>query len=109
MKKILIKLIEFYQKTLSPDHGFLKKFYPYGYCRFYPSCSEYTKKVIEKQGALLGIFSGFWRINRCNPFSKPGEDLPQKVTSKQSLYGFLLMLIYLSIFFMLFLVLKQLF
>ncbi len=43
-------------------------------CKYYPSCSEYTKQAIEKYGALKGIFLGISRIIRCNPFSKGGYD-----------------------------------
>ena len=43
-------------------------------CKYYPSCSEYTKQAIEKYGVLKGIFLGISRIIRCNPFSKGGYD-----------------------------------
>ena len=66
MKKILIKLIEFYQKAISPWFG--------PRCKFYPSCSEYTKQAIEKYGAIKGTIKGIKRILRCNPFSKGGYD-----------------------------------
>jgi putative membrane protein insertion efficiency factor len=76
IKKLLISLIEFYQKTLSPDYGIKKELNPYGFCKYYPSCSEYMKKSIEKKGVVVGLLKGFWRILRCNPFSKGGVDLP---------------------------------
>ena len=66
MKKIFIYLIEKYQKYISPTLG--------NNCKYYPSCSEYTKQAIEKYGALKGSFLGIWRILRCNPFSKGGYD-----------------------------------
>jgi len=74
MKQIALILIKFYQKTLSLDHGFLKRFFPNGYCRFHPSCSEYTCQAIEKYGFFKGSFLGSKRILRCNPWSKGGED-----------------------------------
>ncbi|MFA5389023.1 MAG: membrane protein insertion efficiency factor YidD [Candidatus Omnitrophota bacterium] len=43
-------------------------------CRFYPSCSEYTRLAIEDKGVFLGLLIGFGRIMRCNPFSKGGYD-----------------------------------
>jgi uncharacterized protein len=76
MARILIALINFYQKTLSPDHGWLKWRYPYGYCKYHPSCSEYTKQSIQKHG-VFGLYYGFKRILKCNPFAKGGIDLPQ--------------------------------
>ncbi|MFI5158419.1 MAG: membrane protein insertion efficiency factor YidD [Sphingobacteriales bacterium] len=74
MKKLIILMIEIYQKTFSPDHGWFKAKYPHGFCKYYPSCSEYTKQSVEKYG-FLGLFKGFFRILRCNPFSKGGVDL----------------------------------
>jgi len=70
----LIGLIKIYQKTLSFDHGWLKHLYPHGYCRYYPTCSEYAIQAIEKHGAIKGTFKASWRILRCNPWSKGGFD-----------------------------------
>ena len=69
MKAIFIKMILLYQKRLSPlisSTGIR--------CKYYPSCSEYTKQAIEKYGAGKGIILGIKRILRCNPFSKGGYD-----------------------------------
>lgn len=66
MKKICIKLIEFYQKAISPWLGHN--------CKYYPTCSEYAKLAIEKYGAAKGIIKSIKRILRCNPFSKGGYD-----------------------------------
>lgn len=66
MKKILIYLIEKYQRYISPM--FKKK------CKYYPTCSEYTRQAIEKYGALKGMFYGIKRILKCNPFSRGGYD-----------------------------------
>lgn len=69
MKKILISLINFYQKHISLwlDSKNIK-------CKFYPTCSDYTKQAIEKYGVIKGVFLGIKRILRCNPFSKGGYD-----------------------------------
>ena len=69
-------LIKLYQNTLSPDHGPLKNLFPHGYCRFYPTCSEYSYQVIKKQGLFIGLPKSIWRILRCNPWNKGGIDLP---------------------------------
>ena len=74
LRRIAIKTIRVYQKTISPDHGFLKKLYPEGFCRYYPTCSEYTAQAIEDEGVIIGSALGFWRICRCNPFSRGGYD-----------------------------------
>jgi uncharacterized protein len=81
MKHILIKLISLYQKTLSPDHGWFKSRYPYGYCRFYPSCSQYAAMAINEHGSLKGILYAIKRVAKCNPFVSPGVDkVPKKST-----------------------------
>lgn len=72
----LLWLIRLYQKSISPDHGFFKNYFPHGYCRFYPTCSEYGYQTIKKHGLITGLFKTVWRILRCNPWSKGGVDLP---------------------------------
>ncbi|MDR0979255.1 MAG: membrane protein insertion efficiency factor YidD [Lachnospiraceae bacterium] len=69
MKKIIIRLINFYQKKISLNisQGTPK-------CRFYPTCSEYTKQAVEKYGVGKGLFLGLKRIIKCNPFFKGGYD-----------------------------------
>lgn len=69
-----IAAIKLYQKTLSPDHGLLKERWPYGYCRFTPSCSDYGIAALEKYGAIKGGLLTMWRILRCNPWNKGGYD-----------------------------------
>ena len=67
-------IITFYQKTLSPDHSWVKAWYPAGFCRYHPTCSEYAKEAIVKKGAIVGIPMALWRVLRCNPWSKGGND-----------------------------------
>ncbi len=69
---ILIKLIEVYQRTLSLDHGLLRIFYPGGFCRFKPSCSDYAIAAINKYGVIKGGLKSLWRVLRCNPFNQGG-------------------------------------
>jgi putative membrane protein insertion efficiency factor len=74
--KLGVALITLYQKTISPDHSWLRHMFPGGYCRYTPTCSQYTKMSIEKHGLIWGSLKGAWRVLRCNPFSKGGMDLP---------------------------------
>lgn len=74
MKYIALKLIKVYQKTLSFDHGPLRKLYPEGFCKFIPTCSEYTYQAIDKYGIIKGGWMGLKRIMRCTPWSKGGRD-----------------------------------
>ncbi|MBU1992569.1 membrane protein insertion efficiency factor YidD [Patescibacteria group bacterium] len=73
-RNALILLIKIYQKTLSPDHGFIRHMFPHGYCRFHPTCSEYGKKALKKYGVVRGVPRATWRVLRCNPCSKGGVD-----------------------------------
>lgn len=65
MKKIILFLITIYQKfsRLTPS-----------VCRFYPTCSEYTKQAILKYGVLKGGWLGIKRIARCHPGNEGGYD-----------------------------------
>ncbi len=67
-------LIRLYQKTLSLDHSFFKYFFPYGYCRFHPTCSEYAVQAIDKYGAIKGLYKSIFRLIRCHPWSRGGYD-----------------------------------
>jgi len=68
--------IRLYQKTISPDHGLFKGYFPHGYCPYHPTCSEYSRQVIKKRGLVIGLPKTIWRIMRCNPWTKGGIDLP---------------------------------
>lgn len=65
MKRFLIKLIKLYQRLPGKFH--------YS-CKFYPTCSNYMIEAITKYGSLKGLYLGFKRILKCNPFSKGGYD-----------------------------------
>ena len=67
MKRVLLALIRFYQKYISP----MKRG---GTCKYSPTCSEYARQAIEKHGALKGTVLAVWRLLRCNPFSQGGID-----------------------------------
>ena len=66
MKKLFLFLIRIYQKIISP--------WTPKSCRFYPTCSEYSKQAIIKYGAFKGGWMGFKRIIRCHPFNPGGYD-----------------------------------
>ncbi len=68
IKSLILKIVRFYQKFISPALG--------KHCRFYPSCSEYCCLAIQKYGILKGLFFGMKRILRCHPFNEGGIDLP---------------------------------
>ena len=66
MKKIMMTLIRFYQREISP-------LYP-PRCRYIPTCSEYALQAVEKYGALRGGWLALRRLLRCHPFQKGGYD-----------------------------------
>lgn len=69
LKQSIIKFIGLYQKTLSPDHGWFRAKYPYGACRFYPTCSDYAKTVINEKSLILAIFLIIKRLLNCHPWA----------------------------------------
>ncbi|MCG6842568.1 membrane protein insertion efficiency factor YidD [Fusobacterium nucleatum] len=76
MKKILILLIRFYQKFISP-------MFP-AKCRFYPTCSQYTLEAIKEHGTIKGTYLGIRRILKCHPFYEGGYDPVPKRKNKNS-------------------------
>jgi len=75
MKKIILFLIRFYQKTAF-FHGAIARqlFLTDKVCRFSPTCSNYTYQAVEKYGAGKGLFLGLKRVIRCHPWSRGGSD-----------------------------------
>ena len=65
IKRIILSLISIYQKisALTPPR-----------CRFYPTCSEYTKEAIIRYGVIKGGWLGVKRITRCHPLNEGGYD-----------------------------------
>lgn len=75
LKKFILRLILAYQRHFSPDHSVAGKAkYPFGYCKFTPSCSEYAYRAVEKYGVLYGGIKALWRVLRCNPCGRGGHD-----------------------------------
>lgn len=71
MKTLLLWIIKFYRKIISP----LKP----PCCKYYPTCSTYALQAVEKHGAVKGILLAVWRLLRCNPWSLGGIDpVPDK-------------------------------
>lgn len=66
-KKLLILIIRFYQKWVSPI-----KIKPT--CRFYPTCSQYAIDALSKYGIFRGIILAVKRVIKCHPFNPGGYD-----------------------------------
>ena len=67
MRTLLLAMIRFYQKHLSP-----RKRRPT--CRYTPTCSQYALTAVERYGALKGGAMALRRLLRCNPFCRGGYD-----------------------------------
>lgn len=65
LKNFALFLIGIYQK--------ISKYTPAS-CRFYPTCSEYTRQAIVKYGIFKGGWLGLKRICRCHPWNDGGYD-----------------------------------
>ena len=66
MKHVLIFLVKFYRKWISPMRR--------PCCRYIPTCSQYALQALEKYGAFKGGWLAFRCILRCNPLHKGGYD-----------------------------------
>ncbi|HDL20093.1 MAG TPA: membrane protein insertion efficiency factor YidD [Nitrospirae bacterium] len=66
MRRLMAKIIGFYQYLISP-------LFPQA-CRFSPTCSEYAREAILKYGMLRGGWMSLRRISRCHPFHPGGYD-----------------------------------
>lgn len=66
MLKVFIQLIGIYQRFISPLTG--------PTCRFYPTCSHYSKESIIRHGLLRGLWLTAVRIMKCHPFHPGGYD-----------------------------------
>ncbi|AMD84729.1 membrane protein insertion efficiency factor YidD [Capnocytophaga haemolytica] len=66
MKYLLIFLVRFYQRVLSP----LKP----PTCRYTPTCSQYTIEALQKHGLWRGGWLAIKRISSCHPWGGSGYD-----------------------------------
>lgn len=66
MRALLVAMIRFYQRRISPLTG--------PSCRFHPTCSHYALEAIQKYGAARGSWLALRRIGRCHPFHPGGYD-----------------------------------
>lgn len=72
MRKLVIKLINWYQSISKHKNPT---------CRYRPTCSAYAKEAYQTRNFFLASWLSFYRILRCNPFSKGGYDpVPKKKT-----------------------------
>ncbi len=80
MKYLCIRLIRFYQRSLSP-----RKSRPT--CRFVPTCSAYALEAFEARGFFVGMILMLARIARCQPLCPGGWDPVPKKGLRNSKYA----------------------
>lgn len=66
MRRICVRVIELYQRWISP-------LFPPA-CRFEPTCSQYAAEAIDKHGVLAGTGRAITRLLKCHPFHPGGFD-----------------------------------
>ncbi len=66
LKAVVILLIKFYQKAVSP--------WTPASCRYNPTCSSYSIDAFEKHGLWKGFVLTIKRIGSCHPWGGSGYD-----------------------------------
>ena len=66
MQRVVILALHGYKRFISP-------LLPSA-CRFYPTCSDYTRQAVETYGVVRGVWMGAKRLLRCHPFHEGGYD-----------------------------------
>ena len=65
--RLLLRVIGFYQRAVSPALP--------PRCRFYPTCSAYAAEAIARHGAARGTWLAVKRLVKCAPWHPGGVDL----------------------------------
>ncbi|MGI6087450.1 MAG: membrane protein insertion efficiency factor YidD [Kiritimatiellia bacterium] len=65
-KLLILTTLKLYKLCISPLLG--------PHCRFYPSCSDYSRVAIERHGVISGIKLTAKRLLRCHPMHPGGYD-----------------------------------
>ena len=66
LKAVVILLIKFYQKAVSP--------WTPASCRYNPTCSSYSIDAFQKHGLWKGFVLTIKRIGSCHPWGGSGYD-----------------------------------
>ncbi len=75
MKKLLLALIRWYRRDISPCRP--------PCCRFIPTCSTYALEAVEVHGAVKGGALALWRVLRCHPFHRDKDFIYDPVPPKK--------------------------
>lgn len=67
--QLILFFVRLWQKT-----RVIRSVFQFSECRFYPSCSDYFLKSLERHGPVSGIILSARRLIRCNPLFNGGID-----------------------------------
>ncbi|MDH5718371.1 MAG: membrane protein insertion efficiency factor YidD [Spirochaetia bacterium] len=76
VRSLILALIRFYRKFLSPAYG--------NQCRFYPTCSGYAYLCFLYLPMPYAFYFTTKRILKCNPYKKGGFDYPPGMSEKDN-------------------------
>ncbi len=62
MKGLILALIRFYRKNISPARP--------PCCRFIPTCSQYALEAVERHGSVKGGWLALKRLAKCQPLHR---------------------------------------
>jgi len=66
IRQLIVFLIKFYQKAVSPYLG--------NNCRFHPTCSQYAIECFQIFPLHKALFLSIKRVLKCHPFHPGGDD-----------------------------------
>ncbi|MBL0165560.1 MAG: membrane protein insertion efficiency factor YidD [Xanthomonadales bacterium] len=66
MSRLILSLLAFYKRFISPLLG--------ARCRFHPSCSDYARVAVARFGSTRGSWLAINRLLRCQPMCDGGFD-----------------------------------
>ncbi|MFC4224387.1 membrane protein insertion efficiency factor YidD [Lysinibacter cavernae] len=74
-RNIAIAILTVYRFLISPLYGDV--------CRYYPSCSRYSREAMQSHGFFGGVWLTIRRLLRCHPWSEGGiDDVPERTSAR---------------------------
>ncbi len=77
--RIVIGLTRAYQRTISPDHGCLRRWRSEPFCMHTPTCSDYSIEAISRHGLRVGLRLTAARLRGCGRTRQAIDPVPDRV------------------------------